>query len=75
MFNESNRYSILNLKLDLDPIADAVLTLKCYADAKTSLPPHEFLSLLHESRSPVNDTKFDMPTYLFSQVPPFKLDL
>ena len=69
VFNENNQYSILNLKLDLDPIADHVFTLKHYVDAKASLPPHMFLSLLHESCLQAGGTKFDIPTCLFSQVP------
>ena len=68
VFNESNQYSILNLKLDLDPIADQVFTLKYYVDAKASLPPHKFLSLLHESCSQANDMGSNIPAVLFSQV-------
>lgn len=69
VFTESNQYSILNLKLDLDPIADQVFTLKYYVDAKASLPSHKFLSLLYESYPQANDAGFNIPTFLFSQVP------
>ena len=68
VFSEGNQYSMLNLKLDLDPIASNVFMLKYFVDAKASLPPHKLLSLLHESCPRNNDTEFSMPVYLFSQV-------
>src|SRR5262249_46540612 len=68
VFSESNQYSLLHLKLDLDPIADQVFTLKHYVDAKASLPPHTFLSLLYESHTQVGDVGSSIPAALFSQV-------
>jgi gamma-tubulin complex component len=70
VFNEGNQYSMLNLKLDLDPIAKNVFMLKYYVDANISFPPHHFLSLLHESCVGEGGMEFKMSVYLFSQVSP-----